>query len=1292
MAFLLSESATWQEFKTALAHVACQDFSALNKKCATLKHRQKNKQPSDRLAANLRTEILKSAQKVEQRQKSCPKINFTENLPVNQKLNEIEEKIKQHQVVIICGETGSGKTTQIPKICLKIGRGFRGKIGHTQPRRLAARSVAQRIAQELQQPLGQAVAYKVRFNETGGAQSLIKLMTDGILLAETQNDPLLSQYDTIIIDEAHERSLNIDFLLGYLKKIMPRRPDLKIIITSATIDATRFSEHFFNAPIIEVSGRSYPVEILYAPLKNADDDETELAMEDAIVAAAEDLQSYQSGDVLVFLPGEREIRDTADKLRQAQTKLEILPLFARLSNEEQNRIFQPHDHARIILATNVAETSLTVPGIRYVIDTGLARVKRYSPRARVEQLRIEKISQAAAKQRAGRCGRMSDGICVRLYSEDDFAARPEFTDPEIVRSPMAAVILKMAALKLGVVQDFPFLDAPSGRLIADGYQALFELGAIDENKQLTSIGHELARLPIDPKIGRILLAGNQHHCLREILIICAALSIQDPRERPFDAREAAQKAHAKFVHEKSDFLSFLQLWDFFEKELENQPSHRKIIKSCHTHFLSHRRMREWRDLYQQLKQISEELGFFLNETPATYEQIHRALLSGLLSQIAFKSAAYENYLGTKGVQFQIATNSGLRKSKAKWIMAAELTDTHKIYARTVASIEPEWLEHIAAHLIKYHYFNPHWDEKKQEVIVNQKLTMFGLPILQKNNVNYGKINPNEARDIFIREALIPHAHQIEADFIAHNQTLIAEIEALEHKSRRQEFLINDQILFAFYHRHLPEHVFDARSLLAWLKKAAPADKNALKLNKEDLLQNDAHQITEALFPEKIKFNDIELKLKYRFEPKHPLDGITVFIPLPQLNRLPKEAFDWLVPGMIREKITLLIKSLPKNIRRHCVPVPDFVTEFLSSNPDTQLALNPQLAKFIENKTKEEKLLQVLDFIELPEHLKINFCIIDDQQETLGMSRDFKKIHQQFSEVAQLSFRDQVLEFERENIETWDFGDLPKTIHFARGTEQLVGFPALSFENETLAIRLFDTETAAEQSHRLGILALMQKQLKAQYKQLQKDGQKLTQTALAFRHFLNKDELLTQSIEAIFIRAVLSHEHMPREEQAFLLLKERTKTRLPAIIESMKELLKNIAEELTKVQTAMHKHALEKDISEHLALLFYPQFLIQTPWENLCHYPRYLRAILMRINKYQNQSARDKKHQIDLKERLEKWQNLLKIKQKNQEDISEDFLNFRWHLEEMRVSLFAQELKTAYPISFKRLDKTWQEII
>ena len=1292
---------------------------------------------AQRLLNEITQKIRLSQQKFASRLASLPKPEYPPELPVSGKKDEIAQAIANHQVVIICGETGSGKTTQIPKICLELGRGVSGLIGHTQPRRIAARSVATRIAQELKSPLGEVVGYKVRFNDKLTESTYIKLMTDGILLAETQGDKFLNAYDTIIIDEAHERSLNIDFLLGYLKQLLPKRPDLKIIVTSATIDAERFSNHFLGAPIIEVSGRTYPVEIRYRPLGKAgfraqttaeannaqfdleddtifgiarkaktearwlEEDDEEEAIEEAILDAADDLLRQGDGDILVFLPGEREIRDTAEHLRKYQgrsTKLkhiEVLPLFARLSIEDQQKIFKSHSTRRIVLATNVAETSLTVPGIKYVIDAGLARMNRYSTRAKVEQLQIEKISQAAAKQRAGRCGRVSNGICVRLYSEQDFDGRPEFTEPEILRSSLASVILRMAALRLGDINDFPFIEAPSSRLITDGYQLLQELGAVDSRRQITEIGLQLAKLPLDPRVGRMILAAKRESCLTEILIIASVLSIQDPRERPMDKREAADNAHAKFAGEGSDFMSYLKLWDFFDNALKTKKSNKDLLNQCHSNFLSFLRLKEWRELHGQIKQITDEMDFKANDKEANFDQIHKALLAGLLGNIGFKDGDNDSYAGARGIRFFVAPGSALKKTRPKWVIAAELVDTTKLYARCVAKIEPDWIEPLARGLTESQYSDPRWDRKMGMVNAWERVSLYGLTIIPKRRVHYGPIDPKQSREIFIREALANGDFDTRAPFFTANERLIAEVEELEHKARRQDVLVDEHQLFAFYDSKIPADIFQAATFEKWREGAEKINPKLLYLTRDDLMRHGADAITAVQFPEKMFLDGVEIPLKYRFEPGHILDGVTATVPLALLNQLNYAQTEWLVPGMLREKLTYLIKALPKSFRRVCVPVSEFVTVFLEQAHVGEGLIKSVLAGHIQRVTTLK--ISVEDWTEeTPAHLLMNFSIVDDAGRELAMGRDWNALKKQLGSAAQLTFRNTSPDIEKTGLKQWDFGDLPTTLSFERDGRKITGYPALEDDKDSISVKLFDTETDATINHRKGVCRLMRFELKEQIKQLEKSLPNFNQYALILRNVMSPEDLREDLIITISDRAFIGEDDLPRSNADFMKLKARARTRLPAVSQAVARQAQSIATEyqlLTAQQAKMPAtvNRLKRDLEQQISLLVYKNCFSQTPWEQLQHVPRYLKALRLRIEKQPANPDRDGKSAASVGLLWQKWQDKMSALYQAHVDIPQPLQDYRWLIEELRVSLFAQELKTPFPISIKRLEKIWTDM-
>jgi ATP-dependent helicase HrpA len=1238
----------------------------------------------------------------ERRLANLPRPTYPEELPVVAKREEIARAIAAHQAVIVCGETGSGKTTQLPKICLELKRGVAGLIGHTQPRRIAARSVAARIASELKSPLGHAVGYKVRFSDRLSPDTYVKLMTDGILLAETQGDRELRAYDTLIIDEAHERSLNIDFLLGYVKRLLPRRPDLKIVVTSATIDAERFSRHFDGAPVIEVSGRLHPVEVRYRPLRAEDEDQAEQDMERAIVDAVEEVTRGRApGDVLVFLPGEREIRETAEMLRKHHPPgAEILPLFARLSFEEQERVFKSGGARRIVLATNVAETSLTVPGIRYVVDTGLARVNRYSYRNKVEQLQVERISRASANQRAGRCGRVAAGVCIRLYSEEDFLARPEFGDPEILRSSLASVILRMKALRLGEVESFPFLDPPAPKAVADGYQLLTELGAVDEDRALTAVGAQLAKLPIDPRIGRMILAAKDTGCLSEVLIIAAALTVQDPRERPFERQEAADRSHERYQDERSDFLGFLKLWTFFEEALKHKKSNRKLIELCHENFLSHRRMREWREIHGQLQALATEMGMRPNETPAGYEEIHRALLAGLLGNIGFKGEESGEYLGARGIKFHIFPGSVLRKARPKWIVAAELVETTRLYARCVARIEPEWIEKAAGSLASHHYFDPHWEKQPAQVVAFDRVSLYGLTLVPKRRVHYGPICPAEAREIFIRGALVAGEFETRAPFMEHNRRLMAEVQELEHKARRQDVLVDEHTIFAFYDAVIPVGMHNGAAFERWRRDAERDNPRLLYLTREYLMRHAAAAVTEEQFPQTLDVGGAKLALSYRFDPGHPLDGVTATVPLALLNQLDEARFEWLVPGMLRDKVAWLIKALPKQVRRNLVPVPEQVTKFLEeldrgSRIADRASLREALARFASRAAGQPVGPDAWEHEAPPPHLLMNFRVVDDAGQELACGRDLAKLRRDLGQAAQLTFSAAEPGIERERVTAWDFGSLPEEISFTRQGRKLTGYPALTDEDDCAAIRLLDTRAAAVAASRAGVRRLLRLELKEQMKQLEKSLPSFQQAALQLRPIIPPDDLREDLLTAVTDRAFIGDDPLPRTEKEFQAQKARARTRLPAVADAACRMLSAVAAEYHATSQRLNSAGpaaarVVHELRAQLSRLVYKGFLSATPWERLAHLPRYLKAMQLRLDKYGANPERDQRHAPAIAALWGRYEQRLEKNRKA--GLSEPKLEaFRWQIEELRVSLFAQELRTPYPVSVKRLEKLWASL-
>ena len=1258
--------------------------------------------------------LAKSRAAVAMRRENLPQPKFPLELPVNERRVEIAELIAQHQVVIVCGETGSGKTTQLPKICLELGRGTTGLIGHTQPRRIAARSTASRIAQELESELGRHVGYKIRFTDRTSPQSYIKLMTDGILLAETQGDPWLAQYDTLIIDEAHERSLNIDFLLGYLKQLLPKRPDLKLIITSATIDAERFSLHFNDAPVIEVSGRMFPVDLRYRPVQAEEaeaDDERDLY--DAIVDACDELNRIGPGDILVFLPGEREIREAAEALRKhtftrAGASTEILPLFARLSAEEQSRIFKPHQGRRIVLATNVAETSLTVPGIRYVVDSGLARVKRYSYRNKVEQLQVEKIAQASANQRSGRCGRISAGVCIRLYDEEDFAKRPAYADPEILRSSLAGVILRMKALRLGDVESFPFLEAPPPKAISDGYQLLHELGAVTEERSLTAIGQALAKMPLDPRVARMIVAARDEGCLKEMLIIAAALTVQDPRERPQEKQGSADAAHKLFADEKSEFLSWLKLWQWYAGELEHKKSQRKLVQACHANFLSALRMREWHDVHSQLHALATEHGWKENQVPGTYDTIHRALLTGLLGNIGCKSEDSGYYLGARGMKFLIHPGSPLNKKAGKWIAAAEITETSKLFARCVARIEPEWLETIGAHLIKKTTFDPHWEKKPMQAVAFERSTLYGIVVNPKKRVNYGPLNPAEARELFIREGLvggeIAEEYAKRWAFFKHNHQLMLDIESLEHKSRRPDVLVDDELIVAFYDRLIPEEITNGAAFEQWRKEAERDDPKRLYLKREDLMRHEAAGVTTEAFPPKIKLGGIEFELTYHFEPGSARDGVTITVPLAQLNQIPAARCEWLVPGLLKEKVIQLVKTLPQRIRSKLVPVPEFAAEFVEKCPaamqSSDKALIPALIHYILqtrglNARGWEITPDAFRPDAIPEHFSFNFRLVDEHGRQLGMSRNLAELRGEWGGQAKQEFSElHETPAEYAGMTDWTFGELPELMEVEVGGGQtVIGYPGLSDDGDSVSLCVFDSLEEAREAHALGLLRLFKLQFKEQLKYFEKNLPGLSQMGMQFMPLGSLDDLRRQLIDVAFARACLA-EPWPGDATSFKQRCVEAKTRLGLLAQEVCRLVGLILSEWQAVQKKLNGFkvhpAAVQDIEKQLGRLLGRQFIAQTPFERLQHYPRYLKAISLRLDKLRGNAARDAQLMADY---APLWTNYERraILLAKQGVSNTQVEQFRWLLEELRVQLFAQELRTPAPVSVKRLQKMWEGI-
>jgi ATP-dependent helicase HrpA len=1249
---------------------------------------------------------IRTSQKLlQQRHEQLPRITYPEELPISQRLDEVKRQILRHQVVVLCGETGSGKSTQLPKICLDLGLGLSGLIGHTQPRRVAARTLATRVASELGSTTGQAVGYKVRFSDRVAPHSYIKLMTDGILLAEIQQDPYLNQYDTLIIDEAHERSLNIDFLLGYLKRLCARRPDLKLIITSATIDPQRFSEFFDKAPIVEVSGRTYPVEVRYRPPPDEAENERDDPMQQAIVDAVDELSLIDRGDILVFLSGEREIRETAETLRKHRLPAtEVLPLYARLSIEDQNRVFRAHSSRRIVLATNVAETSLTVPGIRYVIDTGYARISRYSHRSKVQRLPVERIAQASADQRKGRCGRLAAGVCIRLFTEEDFAARRPYTEPEIQRTNLASVILQMKLLGLGDIGNFPFIDPPDHRLIKDGYRILEEIGAVDGDNRVTRLGQQLARLPVDPRIGRMLLSSAHGHCLKEVLVIAAALSVQDPRDRPVDKQQQADQAHAGFRNEQSDFLGHLALWE----DLETQRKHlskSKFQRWCKRQFLSWNRVQEWHDIHHQLRGQLHEMGFRENSAEASFEEIHRALLSGLLSHIGVKSSS-RDYLGARNTRFHIFPGSGLYKNQPKWVMAAELVETTKLYARTLAAIQPGWVESAAGHLVKRSYSEPHWEKKRGQVAAYEKVTLFGITLIPRRKINFSPLDPAISREIFIRSALVDGDFHTRAPFWRHNRELIEAIHDMEAKSRRRDILVDEERIHAFYEQRVPEGISTTPGFEKWLRQTAKTQPKLLYMDEADLMREVSQRVSSEQYPDHLDINGMQLPLEYNFEPGSSEDGVTLVVPQDVLNQITESRLQWLVPGLLRERVISLIRGLPKALRRSFVPVPDYADACLAGLVGGDRPLIQVLGERLKQLSGVHVPEDAWNEDEVAKHLRMRVRVVDQQGLTLEQGRDLaamKRRHGGRSDVAHRQLTSPG--FERSGLKDWDFESLPQRLSIEQGGILLQGYPALVDEGESVAIRLLDAQSNAREEHKQGVRRLLMLKMPREVRYLRKNLLQLDRMRLLYakvpaggdyRPSVAPRDLEDELVFLIFDRTFLNGQSELRDLRGFTDRLERRRgglmeqanascTQLLEILELSHQTRKAIAS-ITQVNWMRSV----MDMQGQLDRLVYRGFMQQVADERFSDYPRYLRGIMKRIEKLSHAALRDRQRMAEmaaLQQMWEQWDKQLRASGRVDDRIEE----LRWALEELRISLFAQELGTAYPVSVKRLAKRVREM-
>ena len=1246
--------------------------------------------------------LAQGLEKVQKRRAVHRPASFPAGLPVSERVDDIRDAIEKHQVVIIAGETGSGKTTQIPKICMNIGRGIRGMIGHTQPRRIAARSVAARIAEELGEQTGQQIGYQVRFTDNTSEQSRVKVMTDGILLAEIQHDRFLDGYDTLIIDEAHERSLNIDFLLGYLRQLLPKRPDLKVIITSATIEVDRFSRFFNQAPVIEVSGRTYPVEVRYRPL-TGDEDDRDQGWADGVVSALEEIEQHERsaklppGDVLVFLPGEREIRNLSKVLRHAELRhTEVLPLYSRLSNQEQNRVFQAHRGRRIVLSTNVAETSLTVPGIRYVIDTGVARISRYSVRSKIQRLPVEPVSQASANQRAGRCGRVAPGICFRLYDETDFLNRPEFTDPEILRTNLASVILQMATSGLGDIRHFPFLEAPDSRQINDGYKLLEELGAVDGKRRVTRVGRTMSRLPLDPRLARMLVTAAGQGSLAETLIIIAGLSIQDPRERPQDKQQAADQAHAQFNDKESDFVTLLNIWNFYEEQRQEQ-SQNQLKKVCKKHFLSWMRMREWRDIHRQLTLICKEQKLQTNSEPASYVALHKAILAGLLGHVAVKVENRE-YLATRNRKVVIFPGSKVAKTAPKWIVAAEIMETSRVFARTVAAVQPEWIEPLAAHVVKRHYSEPHWEQKRGQVMGYEKVTLYGLDIVSRRRIPYTSVDPEECRNLFIRRALVEGEYRSRAPFIARNRAMLESVEEIENKARRRDLLVDDEVLVAFYDKHLPAEIVSGRHFETWWKSLPAEQLKALELSEEDVLQRPLDAEADKLYPDYLEWEGVRYPLSYEFEPTSEQDGVTLQVPLMALKQIPARRLEWLVPGLLREKCIALVKGLPKSLRRNFVPVPDFVDAALANMQPSNEPLALQLGEQLRRMTGVRIDPEAWSESQLPRHLRMNLRVLGDGGKVIAEGRETSELQGRLEGKAEEALSS-VTETDTGSQDSgeypdWQFGTLPEQVQTEKGGMQVTVYPALEDLGRNVRETRCLDRLAAEDCTRRAVARLILNRFGRILEGLERKLPRFRQSALMFAPVGQAKVLLDDLLLATAMQHFLA-DGLPRSSDAFDEVWEAGRGDfIPALEEADERLFQamsgyqKVAKKLKgKINLALANSM--ADLKFQIQNLVYPGFLVATPPEWLAQYGRYFEAAQVRLEKMPREMGREREF-LHLMEPLWSRYASKRDEQQRQGVRDEELILYRWMLEEFRVSFFAQQLGTVMTVSVKRLERQWEK--
>jgi ATP-dependent helicase HrpA len=1259
--------------------------------------------------SEIAAEVEAAQLRVEARLASVPPISYPDELPVSRRRDDILAAIRDHQVVIVAGETGSGKTTQLPKICLELGRGVRGQIGHTQPRRLAARTVAERIAEELGTPLGSTVGYKVRFTDQVTDETMVKVMTDGILLAEIQNDRMLRRYDTLIIDEAHERSLNIDFILGYLRELLPRRPDLKLIITSATIETQRFAEHFAGpqgpAPVIEVSGRTYPVEVRYRPLVESTGEEDEEQREEpidqveGIAAAVDELGRESGGDILVFLSGEREIRDTADFLAKRELRnTEIVPLYGRLSAAEQHKVFQRHTGRRVVLATNVAETSLTVPGIRYVIDPGTARISRYSSRLKVQRLPIEPVSQASADQRKGRCGRTSDGICIRLYSEADFEARPAFTEPEVLRTNLASVILQMTNLDLGDLAKFPFIDPPDKRNVNDGVKLLEELGALDDRK-LTPIGRQLAQLPVDPRLARMVIEADQQQCVAEVMIVAAALSIQDPRERPADKQQQADEKHGRFADKDSDFFSYLNLWRYL-REKQRELSGNQFRRLCRSEFLNYLRVREWQDIYAQLRQVARTLGLAVSEDGEALpdgQRMHTALLAGLLSHIGLKETDKREYLGARGAKFAIFPGSALFKKQPRWVMSAELVETSRLWGRVNARIEPEWAEKLAPHLVKRSYSEPHWEKNQGAVMAYEKVTLYGLPIVPRRKVGYGKVDPVLSRELFIRHALVEGDWETHHKFFADNNALLTRIAEIENRARRRDILVDDETVYALYDARIPAEVVSARHFDGWWKTARHTDPDLLTFTRELLVNAGRDAVDPGAYPDAWLADGIRLPLSYQFEPGRAADGVTVQVPLPLLNKLDADDFGWNVPGLRKDIVVALIRALPKHLRTNFVPVPDWADAVLARVPARRGPLSDAVGDELRRLTGTIVPRDAWRPEQVPDHLRMNFRVVNEHGEPLGEGRDLEVLRRSLAPKVQATISAAAGDIERRGITTNDFGTLPRSIAQVRGGYEVTVYPALADERDSVAVRVFETEPEQREAMRAGIRRLLLLTLPpaARYLQGRLDNRAKLELSRG-NPYRSIADLLDDCAGAAVDRLVEDAGGPAWDAAAFTRLREEVRADLvdatANVVTQVQAVLAtayDVEQRLGSTRDPSLVPALA-DIRQQLKGLVHPGFVTETGWRQLHHLPRYLRAIAYRLDRLPGNLGRDRQLMAQQHE-IEREYRELRAELPAGGPADEGLREIRWMLEELRVNFFAQSLGTAYPVSDKRIYKAMDQL-